>query len=258
MKIIKIVSIIFLALVSSCVPRKDIAYFQNIESLAATQNKEVTSITIQPSDLLSIVVSARNIEAARPFNLLVETRPTSNDLAALNLNNFQQQPYLVSEAGTIIFPELGEIEVKDLSITQLNAKLTNLLKTYLKEPVVSIRLLNFQVSVLGEVTRPGTFPVVNERLSLPAALGLAGDLTIYGQRDNILVLREKDGKKVYKYVDITDASFINSDYYYLQQNDIVYVEPNNAQRQSSSFNRNSSIYVGIASLLVSVLVLIFR
>ena len=123
---------------------------------------------------------------------------------------------------------------------------------------MSIRLSNFQVSVLGEVARPGTFAVSDEYMSLPKALGLAGDLTIYGKRDNVLVMREEeDGiKKVY--LDLTDNEIVNSPYYYLQQNDVVYVEPNGPQRQSASYNRNASIYISIASVLVSLAVLISR
>jgi len=119
-------------------------------------------------------------------------------------------------------------------------------------------LMNFTVSVLGEVGRPGTYTVNGERIALPEALGLAGDLTIFGRRDNVLVVREQNGEKTYQYVDLASSESLNSDFYYLQQHDVVYVEPNKAQRQSSSFNRNTSVYVSMASLLISVLVIIFR
>ncbi len=257
-RIWKIVLIV-LFVTTSCVSRKEIAYFQDIENLDATHNKQQALIEIQPNDLLSIVVSSTNMEAARPFNLLVETRPGDpNGLNSLNQNNYQQQPFLVSAEGTIDFPVIGKLEIEGLTLTQLNDKLINALKEYLKEPIVTIRLVNFQISVLGEVLRPGTYQVANERLSLPAALGLAGDLTIYGQRENILIIREVDGRKIHKFVNIADASFLYSEYYFLKQNDVIYVEPNSAQRQGSSFNRNSTVYVSIASLLITTAVLLFK
>ena len=121
---------------------------------------------------------------------------------------------------------------------------------------MNIRLVNFQVSVLGEVNRPGTFDIRDEYLTLPKALGLAGDLSIYGKRENVLVMREEQGKKVYEYLDLTDPGIVDSPFYNLQQNDVVYVEPNGAQRQSASYNRNAGVYISIASVLISLAVLI--
>ncbi len=247
---------LLLITISSCVSRKEIAYFQDIEALAALQSSKESAVVLQPNDLLSITVSSFNLEAARPFNLIMESRPSLNGQA--NFNNTQQQGYLVDADGTIEFPVLGTLQVAGLTRKELNAMLEKRLEEYLKDPIVTIRLLNFQISVLGEVTRPGTYMVTGERVTLPAALGLAGDLTIYGERDNILVIRETSDGKNYAYLDLTDASVINSEYYYLRQNDVIYVEPNKAQRQSATFNRNSTVYISVASLLVSVLILIFR
>lgn len=112
--------------------------------------------------------------------------------------------------------------------------------------------------MLGEFNRPGTYTFEGERLTLPAAMGLAGDLTIYGRRDNVLVIRDNGTSKEYKYLDLRSADVINSEYYYLQQNDVVYVEPNRAQVQGSAFNRNTGVYISVASLLLSVLVIIFK
>ncbi|MAN58610.1 MAG: sugar transporter [Flavobacteriaceae bacterium] len=243
-------------LVGSCVSRKEIAYFQGMEALAAAQTAGEAPLEIRPNDLLSITVSAFNPEAARPFNLVIESRPSTTGGA--NFSGAEQQAYLVSADGTIEFPVLGTLEVAGLTGKELNALLETHLSNYLKDPIVTIRLLNFQISVLGEVAQPGTYRVTGERITLPAALGLAGDLTIYGERDNILVIRETEAGKQYAYLDLTDASVINSEYYYLRQNDVLYVEPNKAQRQSATFNRNSTVYISVASLLVSVLVLIFR
>ncbi|WP_347375000.1 polysaccharide biosynthesis/export family protein [Aequorivita sp. Q41] len=215
------------------------------------------SFKIQPNDLISIVVSAYDLSAVRPFNLISETRPNT-DFSGISSSTTQQQAYLTAEDGTIDFPVLGRIKVAGLTRSGLSELLVNRISEYVKDPIVTIRVVNFKVSILGEVARPGTYNVEGERLTIPEALGLAGDMTIFGRRDNVLVIRDNGNGKQYKYLDFRDSSVLNSDFYYLQQNDVIYVEPNNAQIQSSSFNRNTSIYISIASLLLSVLVIVFR
>jgi len=242
-------------LATSCVPRKKIAYFQNIENLTSNMDNK-KSITLKPDDLLSIIVSSDNLESVQPFNVMSLARPVAG--SALTGSNTQEVGYLVDSDGNIHFPVLGIIQAGGLTPKELRETLTEQLKEYIKDPIVNVRLMNFTVSVLGEVGRPGTYTVNGERIALPEALGLAGDLTIFGRRDNVLVVREQNGEKTYQYVDLGSSESLNSDYYYLQQHDVVYVEPNKAQRQSSSFNRNTSVYVSMASLLISVLVIIFR
>ena len=242
----------------SCVSSKKIVYFQDLSEGQMLLDTIQKSSKIQPDDLLSIVVSAYDLNAVRPFNLISETRPTNEISGISTSNNNQQQAYLTAQDGTIDFPILGRIKVAGLTRTELSDLLSKRISEYVKDPIVSIRILNFKISLLGEVTRPGTYNFEGERLTLPAALGLAGDLTIYGRRDNVLVIRDNGKTKDYKYLDLRSADILNSEYYYLQQNDVVYVEPNSAQVQSSSFNRNSAVYISIASLLLSAMVIIFR
>lgn len=244
-------------MLSSCVSRKKIVYFQDIEKLSQNSDVVKPSIAFKPNDLLSITVSASDLESVRPFNVIIESRPVVGG-SSVFANNTQQPGYLVDSAGDIHFPVLGTIHVEGLTPKELNEYLISELSTYIKDPIVNIRILNFTVSVLGEVTRPGTYTVSGEKISVLEALGLANDLTIYGKRDNVLVIREENGKKSYTYLDLRNSDILDSEYYYLQQNDVVYVEPNQAQRQSSSFNRNSTVYISIASLMLSVLVLLFR
>lgn len=246
-----------MALGVSCVSREKIVYFQDLEQQKALVDNIQNSFKIQPNDLLSIVVSAYDLNAVRPFNLVSESRAAS-DLSGLSYTNTERQGYLTAEDGTIDFPVLGRVEVAGLTRTELSELLVKRISEYVKDPIVTIRVVNFKVSVLGEVTKPGTYTVNGERLTLPEALGLAGDMTIFGRRDNVLVIRDNGKTKEYKYIDFRDSSMLNSDFYYLQQNDVVYVEPNNAQIQSSSFNRNTGIYISVASLLISVLVIVFR
>lgn len=248
-----------MAFVASCVPRKEITYFQGIENLTLDSISK-SSTVLKPNDLLSITVSSNNLESVQPFNLMTVSRPMAAGNSGLQLSstNTQEVPYLIDSEGFLYFPVLGAIKVQGLSPGELRENLTAQLKEYIQDPIVNIRILNFTVSVLGEVQNPGTFTVSGERIAITEALGLAGDLTIYGKRDNILVVRESNGTKTSKYLDITNPEFLNSDYYYLQQHDIVYVEPNKAQRQGASFNRNTTVYISIASLLLSIIVLIAR
>ena len=165
----------------------------------------------------------------------------------------------VSREKIVYFQDLGERKalidsVQNSFKIQPNDLLSIVVYAYDLNAVRPFNLL----SILGEVARPGTYNVQGERLTLPEALGLAGDMTIFGRRDNVVVVRDNNSTKEYKYIDMRESDFMNSKYYYLQQNDVIYVEPNNAQVQSSSFNRNTSIYISIASLLISVLVIAFK
>ncbi|MFN4764633.1 polysaccharide biosynthesis/export family protein [Gillisia sp. Q332] len=251
-----ILSLIFL---NSCVSGKKITYFQNMEQLEQLAEASKTGLSIKPNDLITISVSAYNMEAAMPFNLLVTGRSAGGGDAGLSAGGTQQlQPFLVDSDGNIEFPQLGTMKVAGMNRQELSGKLKTLISQYVKEPIVNVRIVNFQVSVLGEVNFPGTFSVPDEYLSLPKALGLAGDMSIYGQRENVLVVREENGQKSYAYLDLTDANVMNSSYYYLKQNDMVYVEPNKSQKQRSGINPNTGIYFSIASVLISLAILITR
>lgn len=249
-----------LLLITSCVSRKEIAYFQNLDKAESRLDENhQNNLKIKPDDLLTISVSAPEQAAAMPFNLPVVGMPAGGMEENLTVNGRQQlQTYLVDSDGNIEFPILGTIKVRGLNRQELAAKLKNQITDYVQDPIVNVRIVNFQVSVLGEVNRPGTFDVKDEYLTLPKALGLAGDMSIYGQRDNVLVMREENGKKSHAYLDLTDANVMDSPYFYLQQNDVVYVEPNGAQRQSASYNRNAGVYISIASVLISLIVLITK
>lgn len=241
----------------SCASSEDILLFQDISSLENYAEGKPNNPTIQEDDLLIITVSAADMEAVRPYNLMIETRPQYS--ANINLsNNSQQQTYLVDSEGNINFPILGKQQVAGKTRAELIEDLGNKIAKDVKNPIVNIRIVNYKVTILGEVNRPGSYTIEGERVTLPEALGLAGDMTIYGKRKDIMILREVEGKKEHKIVDLTSVASLDSDYYYLKQNDVVYVQPNNAQVQSSKFNRNATVYVSVASLLISVLVLIFK
>lgn len=247
--------IFIVSLISSCASRKEIVYLQDIESITAISEAHYNIPTIRPNDILIINVSTFDMEAAQPFNLVM---PARNIMETQNVANRNAQGYTVNPEGTIEFPVLGTLQVGGLTRMELVDKLKKELKVYLKDPIVNITISNYKVTVLGEVARPGTYPINDERITLLEALGMAGDLTIYGKRDNILILREDEGVKTYNRVDITQSDFLHSPYYYLYQNDVIYVEPNQAQVGGSAYNRNTSVYISIASVLISVIVLISR
>jgi polysaccharide export outer membrane protein len=143
-------------------------------------------------------------------------------------------------------------------VEALKDELTKKLKKYIIDPTVSVRFANYRVTVLGEVNKPGEYLIPDGKTTLLGALGLAGDLTIYGKRDNILVVREQDGVRTQAYINLTDANFINSPYYHLKQNDVVYVTPNNAKKNSASFGPQTTIYISIASIIVTILALVLK
>jgi len=248
---------ILLFLFFSCASRKDIAYYQNIDGMNTQQNVNSYEVKIQPDDLLMIIVSAEDPEIAMPFNLASVTVPnTANLMAAAGQQTMQ--PYLVDRSGNIEFPVLGKLQVGGLSRTEVLQLLKEKIGVYIKNPIINLRIMNFKISLQGEVNLPGTYTVASERVTLIEALSMAKDLTIYGKRGNILVIREINGVKSYNRVDITKADFINSPFYYLAQNDVVYVEPNKTKVNAAAVGPNTSVIISAVSILISLSVLIFK
>jgi len=188
------------------------------------------------------------MEAALPFNLYEVSNST----------NAQPVTYIVSEDGNVNFPVLGDILVKNSTTKEISDKLTELLVSYIKDPIVTVRLVNFKIAVLGEVENPGTYPVTNERVSILDALGMAGDLTIHGKRENVLLIREKDKKRTYIKLDLTKHNLFNSPYFYLAQNDVLYVEPNKTKVNSSSVGANTGVIISSISILISLVAILLR
>ncbi|MEN2400548.1 polysaccharide biosynthesis/export family protein [Flavobacterium sp. MC2016-06] len=221
------------------------------------QNSSTYEVKIQSDDLLMILVSADDPEVAIPFNL--KTYSISGN-SKLDVTRGQEtvQLYLVDQSGSIEFPIIGKLKVGGLTRTEILQLLQNKLSNYIKNPIINLRIMNFKVSLQGEVNLPGTYPINSERVTLIEALSMGKDLTIYGRRDNILVIRETNGVKSYNRVDITKSDFINSPFYYLAQNDVVYVEPNKTRVNSSAVGPNTSVIISAVSILVSLSVLIFK
>jgi len=248
---------VLLFLLFSCASRKDIVYYQNIDGMNTQQHVNSYEVKIQPDDLLMIIVSAEDPEIAIPFNLTSVTIPNATNLQAA-VGQQTIQSYLVDRNGNIEFPVLGKLQVGGLSRTEVLQSLKDKIAVYIKNPIINLRIINFKVSLQGEVNMPGTYSIASERVTLIEALSMAKDLTIYGKRDNILVIREINGAKSYNRVDITKADFINSPFYYLTQNDVVYIEPNKTKVNASAVGPNTSVIISAVSILISLSVLIFK
>lgn len=243
--------VLVLMLFSSCASKKDVVYFQNTGSFETIVDKNSFTPKFKVDDLVNIHVSTLDPEASAPFNLF---RGASEGGIQP-----QQVDYLIDKDGEIDFPVIGKVKISGLSAEEVRVLLRRKLEDYLKDPIINIRLQNFTVTILGEVKRPGTYPVNGERITILEALGLAGDLGVKGVRENVMVIRDFDGTKVYTRIDLTKKEAMSSPVYYLTQNDVVYVEPNQSAITSSSLDNRATIAISIAStLLTATVILITR
>lgn len=254
--------LVAVALFSGCAAPK-IAYFQDVYAGSAETIATGTDIRVQPEDKISIVVNSRDPLLTNLFNLPVSTRRVGETVSTYRDGAISG--YTIDKEGNIDFPVLGKLHIGGMN----REEIVNYIKEQLisqnlvKDPVVTVEFMNLSVSVLGEVTRPGRYNIDKDRMTLLDAISMAGDLTVYGLRNKVMVQREENGKQNVYVVDLTSAkSLYSSPVYYLKQNDLVYVEPNDVRARQSTVNgnniRSSSFWVSIASLLTSVLVLIVR
>jgi len=245
--------IIALSLFTSCASRKDLVYFQP-DSTELNTSYELNAPKLQTGDILAISVTADDVRATEPFN---QISPYNNNGTLQNTNPFIPT-YAIDVNGNIDFPKLGKVNLAG----KTRAEAMNYLKTeisrYIVNPGISMEVRNFKITVLGEVRNPGSYSINNDRITLLEALGLAGDLTINGVRNNVMVIREQNGKKEEYRVDLTKRNALNSPIYYLAQNDVIYVEPNGAKIQSSKYTQNTSIFVSIASLIITIVAVVVR
>jgi polysaccharide export outer membrane protein len=251
LSVIKSKTVLFLSsifLLHSCASHKDVVYFQGVGDYETNVGENNHSQTFKVDDVVSVNVSTLDPQASMPFNLV-----KGMDESSLRA---EQLDYIVDKSGNIDFPVIGQVKIAGLTAEKTKELLKEKLSNYLKDPIINIRLKNFTVTILGEVKTPGTYPVIGEQITILEALGLANDLTIKGKRDNVLVIRDFDGTKVYHRINLTSKEALNSPVYYLTQNDVVYVEPNKSAITSSSLDNRATILVSIASVLITSSVLI--
>ena len=259
LKVLLIAAIV--AAAASCSPNtyKNINYLQDIQTDSLLAKAINTGIIIQPQDKISIIVGCRDPKLAAPFNLSVSTYYTGSELSMTGGASQRITGYVVDNEGNIYFPILGQLHVAGLNRWELQELIRNQLNDSgnLRDAVVTVEFLNNKISILGEVTAPGTYTMVGDRMNILDALAMARDLTIYGRRDNIMVVRTKEDGIHYYTLDLRDAgTLINSPAFYLQQSDIVYVTPNDVRAGQSIINENyfksGSFWMSLGSLAITV------
>ena len=248
-------------LLTGCKAPKNVAYIQNSDSIDYARSAVLYDARIMPKDILTITVNTVNPEAAAPFNLVVRSTLHSTS-STINTSGGSLQTYLVGNDGTIEFPVLGTLKVGGLTKAECEKMIHDKIMRYMNEaenPIITVRMSNYKISVLGEVNRPGMFTVGNEKINIFEALAQAGDLTIYGVRDRVKLIREDSkGHKEVHTLNLNDAEIINSPYYYLQQNDVVYVEPNKVKAQNSTVGQTTTLWFSATSILVSLTSLLYN
>lgn len=249
-----LVALTMVLMLSSCGSTKNVAYFQNADSISYAASKMLYEAKIMPKDELTITVITTDPKAAIPFNLAVsQTIGTGGQLSS---SGGSLQGYLVDNSGNIEFLVVGTLHVGGLTKNQAENLIKSKVKPYLAEqenPIVTVRMGSYHVSVLGEVTKPGVIYAPQEKMSVLEALAQCGDLTIYGKRDNVLLIRQDaEGEKHTYRLNMNDANIINSPYYYLQQNDIIYVEPNKVKAQNSAIGSSTTLWFSAVSILTSI------
>jgi polysaccharide export outer membrane protein len=239
----------------SCGSKKDIVYFQNIENLNLSEQVDSAhyEYKITNNDNLLITVSSLNPVTVEPFNVVNLSR------ANLTTNSMEFQGYLVDEIGEINFPVVGKLKVGGLSKAEAETLIQNAVSYYLEDKVtVNIRVINYRISILGEVNRPGSYPIYDEKITIPQALALAGDLTIYGQRHDVQIYRVENGQKQFYTIDLTRPDVFLSPVFYLQQNDVIYVKPNGTKAASSTYNQNLPLFMSLISVTITAIALFVR
>ena len=252
---------------ASCASQSDVVYIQDtMDSAKNIEMKQSYEVKIQPDDMLAILVNSRDPQLAVQFNMpIVGYQLAKSASGGQIISSNSLQGYLVNKDGNINFPVLGEIHVEGMTRTQLTEMLEKRLRSegeegaYVKDAIVTVKFLNYKISVLGEVNRPGNYNLNSDRITVLEALALAGDMTIYGQRDNVHVIRDNNGQTQTLIVNLKTSDLFNQEGYYLQQNDVVYVMPNKIKAQQSGINQNNnvSVWLAAASLMATVLSIIF-
>lgn len=247
-----------LSFLFSCGVSKDLNYMQDIEKYAQELADVVQDNTLQPGDELVITITAKDMDVVKPFNQNYSSGEMIQNVQITgNIPNRGQASsgptYRVDSRGVIDFPVLGKIEVNGLSLLEFKEILYQKLTKYIKNPTVNVKLNNFKVSVMGEVARPGYYMLIDGKGTIMEALSMAGDLTIYGLREQVLLIRTIDGKVQTSKIDLTKSDFLHSSHYILKQGDVLYVPANRTKQKMSRLDPNASIYIAVAGILVTIL-----
>ncbi len=262
-------TLFLIVIISSCTPAKNIAYFEDLKLTSKYSQIIDTAyeVKLQPDDIIQIFINSVNPEATAIFNLGNAvpaaggaSQPTQIGPAGNINRNVVSDPtagnkgYLIDKAGDIDFPVLGRLKVTGLTTRQLKEQLKLKLDKYLSEPIVNVRLLNYRITILGEVARPGTYAIPGEQITIVEALGMAGDLTIYGKRENVLLIREENGERKFIRLNLNSSNVLRSPYYYLKQNDALYIEPGTSKIDTleNGFYRKAQLAVSFLGVIAII------
>lgn len=254
-------------LLTSCKTKdkaSELNYMQNVEQIATETALNNTVSTIQKGDQLVILVTAKDMAVVKPFNQnynsgeIVSYSTSNSNAPAQGQSQISGPTYLVDSNGNVDFPVLGKLSTTGQTIVEFKDVLRDKLEKFIVNPSVSMKISNYKVTVLGEVTTPGQFSIPDGQTTLLNALGLAGDLTMYGKRDDILLVRTEDGEVTKERINLMDANFINSPYYHLKQGDVIYVSANYTKEKTARLDPNMPIYISVAGIIVTILALVFK
>ncbi len=246
--------VFFLCLMVACGTPKDVVYFQGVDSLTPEQIDNMSqgySSLIYPDDLLTITVTGWDPTVVTPFNLPVYAYASQGEVDVTVAG--QLQTYLVDKEGDIVFPVIGKIHASGMTKKAFAENVRLAVAKYVPEAQVNVQIVNYKVTMLGEISRPGPITVRNDRLSILDAIGQAGDLSINANRKNILVIRENNGNKEFGRIDMTDPALFASPYYYLRQNDVVYIEPNDAKKRNANYSQAQQYNITVFSVILTTI-----
>ena len=251
---IRVLVIVLLLVITSCASRKDILYLQDADANYSSKI-EYQNATIQPNDILKITIETLEPLAALPYNRGVSGSINANSVELMQLNG-----YLVSNEGQINFPVLGQIPVSNLTTRQIEDKIKQILVDggHLNNPNIVVRLLNAKITILGEVNAPGTYTFTEQNITVLQALGYAGDLTINGKRDDIIITRDVNGVRQISHIDLTSTEFMNSEYYYIKPNDNIIVNQNDPRVKQSGYIGNVGTVLSVVSFALTLTILLSR
>jgi polysaccharide export outer membrane protein len=244
---------------SSCASKKNIVYFYNIAKDTTITKQTTYNPIFKKDDFISVIVTCDDPEAAKPFNFPEQYLDRNYSNSGYTTGVPAKAGYLIDKDGNVNLPVIGQIHLAGLRRTEAIDMLEKEYAKYISNPIVNLHIENFKITVLGEVNRPGTFKIPNERITILEAIGLAGDLKMSGERKNVLVIRDNDGVKTEYRVDLTSQDILYSPVYYLEQNDVIYVEPNyTARTQATLWRATGSLFISLTSLVITTLAIIFR
>lgn len=243
--------------------KNDLNYMQNIEKVAVESSSRNSSSTIQAGDQLVILITAKDMDVVRPFNqnyssseVVQNNMSAAGNIPSQGSTNISGPTYIVDSQGNIDFPIIGKLNISGKTLVEFKEELRTEMLRYVINPAVNVRIANFKITVLGEVNRQGDYVISNGQATILNALGMAGDLTIYGKRDDVLVIRTENGQVTHGKINLQDANLINSPYYNLKQGDAIIIPSNKTRDITSKQNPNTAIYLAAASVVVTALAVV--